>query len=168
LKTYIAPIHATPDAPLICTGRYRASVRSTLVRFQRGKTRTGCVRWGVIGCTPASGDHSTLPHAYVIKHWMMNSVRLASGTQPSRATGRAGANSAARLFLHNTPDAGPASDASESSVRCTKTVKNTSEKLPNPAELKHHLLRKCANTTKCTSPCACVLTFSANILKELG
>jgi hypothetical protein len=34
--------------------------------------------------------------------------------------------------------------------------------------LKLHLLHKCANITKCTSPCACVLIFSAIILKELG
>jgi hypothetical protein len=34
--------------------------------------------------------------------------------------------------------------------------------------LKLHLLHKCANTTKCTSPCTYVLTFSAVILKKLG
>jgi hypothetical protein len=64
-----------------------------------------------------------------------------------------------------------------------KTVKNTFEKSPNPAEqapqegervsnpsllLKLHLLRKCANTIKYTSLYACVLTFFAIILKELG
>jgi hypothetical protein len=33
-------------------------------------------------------------------------------------------------------------------------------RIPNPSlPLKLHLLRKCANTTKCTSSCACVLTF---------
>jgi hypothetical protein len=35
------------------------------------------------------------------------------------------------------------------------------ERTPNPPlMLKHHCLRKCANTTKCTSQCACVLAFS--------
>jgi hypothetical protein len=33
--------------------------------------------------------------------------------------------------------------------------------VPNPSPpLKLHLLSKCANTTKCTPPCACVLAFS--------
>jgi hypothetical protein len=55
------------------------------------------------------------------------------------------------------------------------TVKNrrfTSIKAPNPnpfLPLKLHLLRKCANTTKCTSPCACVLAFSQSFSsKELA
>jgi hypothetical protein len=33
--------------------------------------------------------------------------------------------------------------------------------------LKFHRLRKCANTTKCTSPCACVLAFSQSFYKVL-
>jgi hypothetical protein len=90
-------------------------------------------------------------------------------------------------FLHQTPGdqnrLGAAlhnwSDA-RASVWCTKTVKNTFENSPNCASqarqggervpnlslpLKLHLLHKCANTTKCTSPCVCVLTFFAIILK---
>jgi hypothetical protein len=50
----------------------------------------------------------------------------------------------------------------------------TSMKAPNPVPnptlpLKLHLLHKCANTTKCTSPYACVLAFSQSFSsKELA
>jgi hypothetical protein len=84
----------------------------------------------------------------------------------------------------------PASGTAQASVRCYRKhyfclrfftsgiVENrrfTSRKAPNPASqarwegernsnpslpLKLHRLHKCANITKCTSPCACVLAFS--------
>jgi hypothetical protein len=42
------------------------------------------------------------------------------------------------------------------------------ERTPNPSlPLKLHRLRKCANTTKCTSACACVLAFSQLVYKAL-
>jgi hypothetical protein len=67
-----------PDTPMECTGLHRASVRSTLVRYQRGKMCIGHVRWGTIKHTPASGDHSASPCAYVIctRRWCTASGRL--------------------------------------------------------------------------------------------
>jgi hypothetical protein len=80
----------------------------------------------------------------------------------------------------------PASGAPKASVRCTKNseehfqkitesyrassaARQEGERVLNPSlPLKLHLLRKSANTTKCNSPCTCVLTFSTIILKELG
>jgi hypothetical protein len=42
------------------------------------------------------------------------------------------------------------------------------ERNPNPSlPLKLHRLRKCANTTKCTTPCACVLAFLQSFFKVL-
>jgi hypothetical protein len=40
-------------------------------------------------------------------------------------------------------------------------VRNSNPSLP----LKHHRLRKCANTTMCISSCACVLAFSQYFLR---
>jgi hypothetical protein len=74
-----------------------------------------------------------------------------------------------------------ASDAPETSVRrllqlCLlfhpsaqwKISVLSSRKRLNPSlPLKLHHLRKCANTTKCTSPCACVLAFSQSFFKAL-
>jgi hypothetical protein len=60
-------------------------------------------------------------------------------------------------------------DTSENSLNLASQARQEGESVPNLSLLlKLHLLRKFANTTKCTSPCACVLTISAIILKELG
>jgi hypothetical protein len=41
------------------------------------------------------------------------------------------------------------------------------ERNSNPSlPLKLHRLRKCANITKCTSPCACVLAFSQSFSRR--
>jgi hypothetical protein len=87
-------------------------------------------------------------------------------------------------------DAIAASDATELSVRRSEnneetfhdfapflsfgTMKNKCfistkiERTPNPSlPLKLHRLRKCANTTKSTSPCACLLVFSQSFFKTL-
>jgi hypothetical protein len=57
----------------------------------------------------------------------------------------------------------------ENIISLLENIERERERVPNPSlPLKLHLLRKYANTTKCTSTCACVLTFFAIILKELG
>jgi hypothetical protein len=50
----------------------------------------------------------------------------------------------------------------------TELARREGERTPNLSlPLKLHRLRKCANTTKCTSPCACVLAFSQWFFKAL-
>jgi hypothetical protein len=131
------------------TGRsgamHRTQLASASDAFQRGSREHICSPNALGVLLTGRSQHPVQPllHATrlhladVIMHRTMNSVGPASGTQPLRATGRTSANSAAALFLHNTPDAGPASGASESSVQCTKTVKNTFKKSPN------HLVHVC-------------------------
>jgi hypothetical protein len=88
-------------------------------------------------------------------------------------TGRAG-----HCFsVRNTPDLRLRFSASG----VVKNRRFTSQKVPNPASqtrregernpnpslpLKLHRLRKCANTTKCTPPCACVLAFHKHFSKR--
>jgi hypothetical protein len=104
----------------------------------------------------------------------LNSVQLESGP-PQKLTGRAGAPWPASVRLAPSctlvPELTGRAGAPKASIRCIKTVKNTFEKsrVPTPSlPLKLHLLHKYTNTAKCTSPCACVLTFSVIILKEVG
>jgi hypothetical protein len=131
-------------------------------------------------------------------HWMLHSVwpasdAIASDTPMTTTSTRASADttsdagpafdaaatSVRRVFLEKHSRTSPlflASGAKENkrfiSMKAPNPAEQTrqeGERTPNPSlPLKLHLLRKCANTTKCTSPCACVLTFSAIILKELG
>jgi hypothetical protein len=45
---------------------------------------------------------------------------------------------------------------------------NQNLRFSSPFLLQLHLLYKCANTTKCTTSCACVLAFSQKIFKGLA
>jgi hypothetical protein len=57
--------------------------------------------------------------------------------------------------------------ASTKASNLASQARQEGERNPNPSlPLKHHRLCKCANITKCTSPCACVLAFSQSFLRQ--
>jgi hypothetical protein len=117
----------------------------------------------------------------------MNSARPASGAKPSDALVH---RDTRRCQISRHLTLAPASGAAQANIWCYRKqhfrlrfftsgpVENsrfTSQKASNPASqaqqegernsnpslpLKLHHLHKCANITKCTSPCACVLAFS--------
>jgi hypothetical protein len=57
---------------------------------------------------------------------------------------------------------------SQKALNPASQARREGERNPNPSvSLKLHRLRKCANTTKCTPPCACVLAFHKHFFKAL-
>jgi hypothetical protein len=121
-------------------------------------------------CPVLSGS-SAMRH--VSRHWTLNSIQPAFDARPSDAPVQP-SNCAAPKVSHRTRPVTPepassdsASDAVEN--RCftsTKTLNPASqarqegERNPNPSlPFKLHLLRKYANTTKCSPTCVSVLAF---------
>ena len=147
------------------TGRSNPSVRSFPVRSPRRISSTERVRSTLTGHRSASG---AIPSA------LRRPVSLTGHTLPGSGAFRPSVRSVDRrqrlrdqlVFTSNFFTLAPMSQPQEFASVAIENRHSIFPKAPNPSHpCKHHLLCKCANTTKCTPPCVCVLAFSQSFPK---
>ena len=134
------------------------SVRSFLVRYPRRISSTGRVRSTLTRHKSASG---AIPSVLRRPVSLTGHTPLGSGAfRPSvRSVDRRQRLRDQLVFTSNFFTLAPMCQPQE-------FASGAIERDPNPSQpCKHHLLCKCANTTKCTPPCVCVLAFSQSFPK---